>query len=85
MGVDDNLLSSEEVSFSLNPTTGKVLMTGSLCGQQDIEVFNAQGQFLSTHQLVVGTELDLNTLPAGCYLIRVSNDENYRTQRLIKQ
>lgn len=85
VGTDDNLLSRDEVSFSPNPTTGLVTMTGTVEGQQQVQLFNAQGQVLASYNLTVGDELDLQQLPAGCYWIRISNAENYRTQRLIKQ
>ena len=73
-----------------NPTPGpvRISLTGDLVGTLDVTVFAANGQRLRDYQLptLAGQQLlDLTGLPAGLYLLRISNGQSQATARVIVQ
>ena len=64
-----------------NPTTGiiNIVADGNL---QQVQLFNVTGQqLLSTD----GNSLDISTLPAGLYLLRIQTADGIAVQRVIKE
>ncbi len=73
-----------------NPSTGNILINVGAAGELMLEILDAQGRKVMTRGL--GThgfgihqfDLDLSSLPAGVYLVHVTNEQGERgTKRLV--
>jgi hypothetical protein len=72
------------VSVFPNPATGAVKLRG-LHGDVNVSVYSMTGQLmLSKRTTAESTEIDIGTLPAGNYLMRVSNAGDSRTLKILK-
>ncbi len=73
------------VEFKLYPTvtTGLVYIENSTAEENQIIIFNAQGQLLS--QEVLQSQIDLSGFSNGMYFIKVFNPSNSQTFKIFKQ
>ena len=69
-----------------NPTQGYVLLEFGSSVTADIEVFNAAGLKVAVDRVLQANEfqLDLQSLPAGSYEIRISTAEDLWRRRVLK-
>ena len=81
---DDEAIST--LSAYPNPFTETVRIDG-LSANEHIEVYNLQGQMVKTadNDGANGMDIDLSAVPAGMYLVRVLNDAETTTFRLLKE
>jgi hypothetical protein len=81
---DDEAIST--LSAYPNPFTETVRIDG-LSANEHIEVYNLQGQMVKTadNDGANGMDIDLGAVPAGMYLVRVRNDAETTTFRLLKE
>ena len=79
----------ETASFELypNPTVGKVtIKIEQVLSGSALSIYNLQGQILFRKELdAIETSLDIDRLPAGTYLIEVSNSSHRSVLPLVKQ
>ena len=67
-----------------NPTTGIVRLDLPAGEDYDVTVFSASGESLLSRRVATG-ELDLGSLPAGTYLLRLSGPRGAAIERIVKQ
>lgn len=80
---------TEALSVSLYPNPVTNVVTYNLSGQKNhtqIDLYNASGQLVTT-QTAQGNRgtIDVSTLPAGVYTIKITNNENVSATRIVKQ
>lgn len=87
----EGLLPLEEISVYPNPTdTGKFSVRFKTLGvQATIVVYDLMGKILSTHVVDIKPgnnplEIDVASLPASSYLVKVKTSDNFKTFRLVK-
>ena len=87
VGVPDRLPVSYGLSVYPLPATDKVTIeTGKTAGSSLIEINNLGGQPLIRYQRTGSRSvLDVSSLPAGYYVIRVVNNSGVKTGRLMKR
>jgi hypothetical protein len=78
-GVDDGGL-AQRYGVYPNPTTGKIKITGG--GFSQAEVMNETGTVVHT---VTSASLDLSSLPAGVYYIRIHADAGLAVKKILLQ
>lgn len=78
--------SKPQVALYPNPTTGQVQLTFP-AGNTTVSLLSTLGQVLLTRTVPDGrsTQLDLHSLPAGVYLVRVSSAAGTTTHRVVRQ
>ena len=83
VGLDEN---STALKVYPNPTQGYVLLEFGSSVTADIEVFNAAGLKVAVDRVLQANEfqLDLQSLPAGSYEIRISTAEDLWRRRVLK-
>jgi hypothetical protein len=83
------LTEMEALPFRLypNPANNTVVLASDFIPSEcTVSLFNLSGQPLLHEQLTQASqEIDLSALPAGAYLVEVSNGEYRSIQRLLKQ
>jgi hypothetical protein len=85
----DNVGLNEESALSHvmaypNPASGNIKLKG-IEGTVNLEVYNMSGQLLQKKVITSPTSnIDVSTLPAGNYLLRISNDSDARTLKILK-
>jgi hypothetical protein len=84
-GVGVNELMSQIEIFP-NPTTGLIQINSDLGGRKELTVMTISGQsVLEDSFLSKKKTLDLSSLPAGMYLVKLTSKEGNVTQRIIKE
>ena len=75
------------ITLAPNPGSGVFVLTWpEAFGPVDVEVFSSVGQsVLSVHDLPSGSELDLQGLSDGMYVVHILRDEGVSYKRLILQ
>ncbi len=61
-----------------NPTRGKLQLGNSQLAVKQVEIYNALG-------MLVASELDLSSQPAGVYIVRVTTDEGTFARKVVRQ
>ena len=76
----------EQIEIFPNPTTGSIQINADLGGRKELTVMTISGQaVLEDSFLSKKRTLDLSSLPAGMYLIKITSKEGNVTQRIIKE
>jgi hypothetical protein len=76
----------EQIEIFPNPTTGSIQINADLGGRKELTVMTFSGQtVLEDAFLSKKKTLDLSSLPAGMYLIKLTSKEGNVTQRIIKE
>ena len=73
----------ESISVYPNPTTGKLLLEEAVTGQ--LQIFNSAGQEVYARELEQEQELNLSSLEAGLYLLRIKEDRRHLQQTILIQ
>ena len=81
VGVDEVEFTAETVVYP-TITRDKVWVT-DVTYQQEINLFNLQGQLLKSYYN--SQQIDLSAYPEGIYLLRLKGDGDYRTVKVIRQ
>ncbi len=71
-----------------NPANDFIMINTQSINNNEIQIFNAYGQnvmIVESHCNVPQQRIDISQLPAGIYFIRISNDVNNITKKIIKQ
>ncbi len=77
-GINNNIAANFTVYP--NPASGFIKVSG--ISNASVTIFNAIGKVVATHSNVnAETALNVNTLPVGCYFIRVTDGDTVRTLR----
>ena len=77
-GLED--LNAVDISFYPNPTDSKVIFSQMI---EKIEVIDLTGKVIFTFRNE--SEINVESLPAGAYYLRLTNDEKTSLQKVIKQ
>ncbi len=80
------MLSAAEIgpiSMQPNPAHNQVTITWQTAEQYKIEIYSVLGQLVyQQKQLSSNTSIDIQNLPNGIYLVRISNGETQVVKRL---
>jgi len=75
-----------ESGFSLYPNPATNMVTFETNPPSLLTIMNLNGQQLLTRQITEPkTQLDISTLPAGVYVVRLTNDRTTQVGKIIKQ
>ena len=85
------LADDDMVSLAPNPAAGSTKLTVSMQSASDIaiQIFTADGKLVRTHTLTSGAntatqgQIQIDDLPAGVYSVKVQQDDNTITKKLI--
>ncbi len=84
----DVALFNNAISLYPNPTADIFTIVAhdtSVFDQFDIEVLDSQGQQHQSYQDISGViEIDISSLPAGLYFVRIHKDDNLSVQLILK-
>ncbi|WP_020569143.1 T9SS type A sorting domain-containing protein [Neolewinella persica] len=88
VGVEKVVLAAKPLKIFPNPTTGlaSVALPASLRGEALVEVYSATGQQIVGQSVMVASErmnLDLSAVPAGIYLVRMTDGQVMHTGRVV--
>lgn len=73
----------EGLSIYPNPTsTGKIFITSKASLDKKIEIYDVLGKKL-IDTLLTGKELNISALPNGVYILKIKEDQNTATRKLI--
>lgn len=76
----------KQIEIFPNPTTGFIQINADLGGRKELTVMSISGQtVLKDSFLNKKKTLDLSSLPAGMYLIKITSKDGNVTQRIIKE
>jgi len=76
----------KQIEIFPNPTTGFIQINADLGGRKELTVMSISGQtVLKDSFLNKKKTLDLSSLPAGMYLIKIISKDGNVTQRIIKE
>jgi hypothetical protein len=76
----------EQIEIFPNPTSGLIQINADLGGRKELTVMTVSGQsVLEDSFLSKKKTLDLSSLPAGMYLVKLTSKEGNVTQRIIKE
>ncbi len=83
-GISD--IAAERVTFSPNPTSGKVLANIANDVAQDVQVMALNGAVVATQWSANGSriELDIENLQAGIYFVSIRGEKQTFTGKLVK-
>ena len=78
-----SLAQPEGISFYPNPVSnGKIYINSKSTLEKDITIFDVLGKVV-LHTVVNARELNVSSLPPGVYIIKIREDENTATRKLI--
>ena len=82
LSVNSSLIDIEqtEITFYPNPTDSKVTFSQAI---EKVEVIDLTGKTIFTFSNA--REINIESLPAGAYYLRLTNDEKTIMQKVIKQ
>ena len=86
-GIGEIQDSKFEIQISPNPATKQVLVTSNV-NMTQIDVYDEQGRLVKgfdTRHSAFDFKLDVSTLPAGTYLLRISTPTGVATKKLLIQ
>jgi hypothetical protein len=76
----------EQIEIFPNPTNGFIKINADLGGRKELTVMTISGQtVLKDSFLNKKKTLDLSSLPAGMYLVKITSKDGNVTQRIIKE
>ena len=83
----EDLLVDNKISVFPNPVTRSVnVRIPAVQGMADIKVFDMYGKMvIQKTSGQVNTQLDVSTLPAGIYMVKVMNDGKESTMKIVKE
>ena len=83
----EDLLVDNKISVFPNPVTRSVnVRIPAVQGMADIKVFDMYGKMVMQKTSgQVNTQLDVSTLPAGIYMVKVMNDGKESTMKIVKE
>jgi hypothetical protein len=83
VGLNEKSALSQVMAYP-NPASGNIKLKG-IEGTVNLEVYNMSGQLLLKKVITSPTaNIDVSTLPAGNYLLRMSNESDVRTLKVLK-
>ncbi|MDD2563387.1 MAG: T9SS type A sorting domain-containing protein, partial [Salinivirgaceae bacterium] len=91
LSVEDNEITNREITdltIYPNPSNGVLnIETENGLKMNSIEITALNGVVVKSHQVYTNEKqvIDINNLPNGIYLLRVTTEESYLTTKLIKQ
>lgn len=80
VGLDESNL--EGVSIYPNPTTGEFTVSNDLFNNNTIEVRDLTGKVIATTSASTATTIDLTGNAAGVYIVKVSNENGYKIEKV---
>jgi hypothetical protein len=80
-GIDENTLTG--VSISPNPSNGIMTISTSSNVESGIAVYDMIGNVVHTSNMNAETTVDLSTLGAGVYLVKISNENGSAVERVV--
>lgn len=76
----------KQIEIFPNPTKDFVQINANLGGRKELTVLNISGQTVLTDSFLSKNKtLDLSSLPAGMYLVKLTSKDGKLTQRIIKE
>jgi len=76
----------KQIEIFPNPTKDFVQINADLGGRKELTVLNISGQTVLTDSFLSKNKtLDLSSLPAGMYLVKLTSKDGNLTQRIIKE
>jgi hypothetical protein len=82
----ENSSSSEsEILVSPNPTSDFTTVASNLKGNLGLEIYSVGGELIYKDKFEKTIDVNLGFLPVGAYIVKVYNDEQITTSKLIKQ
>lgn len=81
LSVSENELNTLNITFSPNPTQGKITFTEKV---DEVKVFDLSGRLVKTNT-VNTTEVDLSDLQKGVYMMQVSQNNKTLTSKVVKE
>jgi len=76
---------SEKMSIYPNPAKDKIFVNGSKIENSNMKIYNSQGQLVLETLLNDIRSIDISELSAGFYTIKIQNDNEIITRKLIKK
>ncbi len=76
---------SEKMSIYPNPAKDKIFVNGSKIENSNMKIYNSQGQLVLETLLNGIRSIDISELSAGFYTIKIQNDNEIITRKLIKK
>ncbi len=87
--VSSSIAENQKLLIFPNPTSGNVTVLMNHSNQSKVEgtvtVFDFSGKQVISQSIYSETELNLNSLPAGVYLVKVTSGAETFTQKVVKQ
>jgi hypothetical protein len=76
----------EQIEIFPNPTNGFIQINADLGGRKELTVMSISGQTVLKDSFLNNKKtLDLSSLPAGMYLVKMTSKDGNVTQRIIKE
>ena len=76
----------EQIEIFPNPTNGFIQINTDLGGKKELTVMSISGQIVLRDSFLNKKKtLDLSSLPAGMYLVKITSKDGNVTQRIIKE
>jgi hypothetical protein len=73
------------ISVSPNPTSDFITVASNLKGDLSLQIYSVGGKLIYSNKFVEVIDVDLGFLPVGTYIVKVYNDGQITTSKLIKQ
>jgi photosystem II stability/assembly factor-like uncharacterized protein len=84
LSTDDLMNETADFSVSPNPTTGKISFSTAFSEAATYNLFTLEGKSVEAGTLK-GQELELAQLPAGSYILKISDGSTVFTARVVRQ
>lgn len=81
LSVDENTLSN--ISISPNPSSGNVTLKSPISETAQISVYNILGKMVYNKSQSLNSQMDLNNLKSGIYMVKIATEGKQTTKRLI--
>jgi hypothetical protein len=76
----------KQIEIFPNPTNGFIQINADLGGRKELTVMSISGQTVLKDSFLNNKKtLDLSSLPAGMYFIKITSKDGIVTQRIIKE
>ncbi|PCJ28316.1 MAG: hypothetical protein COA97_01400 [Flavobacteriales bacterium] len=86
VGINENTLIENEVIVYPNPNNGTFTIEASNLENSVLEIYNLTGQLVNQTTLNKNTTvIDINNQAKGLYLLKISNNKQLITKRIVKQ
>ncbi len=74
----------DQVTFQPNPVSNKLVLLSLPQGDVQYEIYNYLGQIVNSGSNIQEHAIDVSTLPAGTYLLKINSNGHNRTLRFVK-